>query len=99
MTDNALVYTRATRFWALLAQLGAKHLTPPPYTPRWNGKAERVSRTLQAEWAYAHPWQSSQQRTNSLSSFVSYYNRKWPHSSLGDRPPISSVHNLPGQDT
>jgi transposase InsO family protein len=99
MTDNALVYTRATRFGALLAQLGAKHITPPPYTPRWNGKAERVIRTLQDEWAYAHPWQSSQQRTKALSSFVRYYNRKWPHSSLGDRPPISRVHNLPTQDT
>jgi transposase InsO family protein len=30
---------------------------------------------------------------------VRYYNRKWPHSSLGDRPPISRVHNLPSQDT
>jgi transposase InsO family protein len=99
MTDNAKVYTRSNRFKALLAALGAKHITPPPYTPRWNGKAERVIRTLQDEWAYAHRWESSQQRTKALRSFIRYYNRRRPHSSLGDRPPISRVHNVPDQDS
>jgi transposase InsO family protein len=99
MTDNALVYTRSERFQALLASIAAKHITTPPYTPRWNGKAERVIRTLQDEWAYAHRWDSSQQRTKALRSFVRYYNRRRPHSSLGDRPPLSRVHNLPDQDT
>lgn len=99
MTDNAKVYTNSRRFKALLAQTGAKHITTPPYTPRWNGKAERVIRTLQDEWAYAHPWQNSQQRTRALRSFIRYYNRRRPHSSLKDRPPISRVHNLPRQDT
>jgi transposase InsO family protein len=99
MTDNALVYTNSRRFKAILARIGAKHITPPPYTPRWNGKAERVIRTLQDEWAYAHSWENSQQRTRALRSFVRYYNRRRPHSSLGDRPPISRVHNVPGQDT
>ena len=99
MTDNALVYTKSRRFRELLHAVGAKHITTPPYTPRWNGKAERVIRTLQDEWAYAHPWENSQQRTQALRSFVRYYNRKRPHSSLGDRPPISRVHNLPGHDT
>jgi transposase InsO family protein len=99
MTDNALVYTRSRRFRELIDRIGARHITPPPYTPRWNGKAERVIRTLQDEWAYAHPWPSSQQRTRALRSFVRYYNRRRPHSSLGDRPPISRVHNLVGQDS
>ena len=99
MTDNALVYTNSRRFAEILAAVGAKHITPPPYTPRWNGKAERVIRTLQDEWAYAHRWQNSQQRTKALRSFVRYYNHRRPHSSLGDRPPISRVHNVPGQDS
>lgn len=99
MTDNALVYTRSSRFKQLLERIGARHITPPPYTPRWNGKAERAIRTLQDEWAYAHRWESSQQRTRALRSFVRYYNRRRPHSSLGDQPPISRVHNLPRQDT
>ncbi len=66
MTDNALVYTRSARFTQILQQIGAKHITIPPYTPRWNGKAERVIRTLQDEWAYAHTWNNSQQRTRAL---------------------------------
>jgi transposase InsO family protein len=98
MTDNALVYRRSQRFQAVLANAGARHITPPPYTPRWNGKAERVIRTLQDEWAYAHRWPTSHQRARALSSFVRYYNRRRPHSSLGDRPPISRVHNVRGQD-
>ena len=98
MTDNAKVYG-SHRFQGVLAAAGARHITPPPYTPRWNGKAERVIRTLQDEWAYAHRWENSQQRTKALRSFVRYYNRRRPHSSLGDRPPISRVHNLLGQDS
>jgi transposase InsO family protein len=97
MTDNAKVYG-SHRFQAVLAATGARHITPPPYTPRWNGKAERVIRTLQDEWAYAHRWENSHQRAKALRSFVRYYNRRRPHSSLGDRPPISRVHNVRGQD-
>jgi transposase InsO family protein len=97
MTDNAKVYG-SQRFQAVLAATGARHITTPPYTPRWNGKAERVIRTLQDEWAYAHRWPNSHQRARALSSFVRYYNRRRPHSSLGDRPPISRVHNVRGQD-
>jgi len=98
MTDNAKVYG-SHRFQHVLAAAGARHITPPPYTPRWNGKAERVIRTLQDEWAYAHRWPNSHQRARSLASFIRYYNRRRPHSSLGDRPPISRVHNVRGQDT
>jgi transposase InsO family protein len=97
MTDNAKLYG-SHRFQAVLAAAGARHITPPPYTPRWNGKAERVIRTLQDEWAYAHRWKNSHQRARALRSFVRYYNRRRPHSSLGDRPPISRVHNVRGQD-
>jgi transposase InsO family protein len=72
MTDNAKVYG-SHRFQSALSAIGANHITPPPYTPRWNGKAERVIRTLQDEWAYAHRWQNSQQRTKALTSFIRYY--------------------------
>src|SRR5437763_93100 len=45
MTDNALVYTNSRRFRDVLTAVGAKHITTPPDTPRWNGRAERVIRT------------------------------------------------------
>jgi transposase InsO family protein len=97
MTDNAMVYRRSRRFAAVLETAGIRQIRTPAYTPRWNGKAERFIRTLQDEWAYAHSWPDSQTRARSLLSYVRYYNRRRPHSSLGDQPPISRVHNVCGQ--
>jgi transposase InsO family protein len=97
MTDNALVYRRSARFAAVLDAAGARHIRTPAYTPRWNGKAERFIRTLQDEWAYAHSWPNSHARARSLLSFIRYYNRRRPHSSIGDQPPISRIHNVRGQ--
>jgi len=97
MTDNAMVYRNSRRFRELLADAEIRHIRTPPYTPRWNGKAERFIRTLQDEWAYAHSWPNAHLRARSLLSFIRYYNQQRPHSSLGDRPPISRVHNVCGQ--
>ena len=74
MTDNAMVYRKARIFKELLQRQGARHILTPPYTPRWNGKAERFIQTLQREWAYAHQWRTSTERLRSLSSFLRYYN-------------------------
>lgn len=99
MTDNAFVYTNSRRFQEVLARIGARHILTPPYTPRWNGKVERFIQTLQHEWAYAHQWTSSSERARALPSYLRYYNRQRPHSSLGGLPPISRVHNLRGSDS
>jgi transposase InsO family protein len=96
MTDNAFVYTKSPRFQAVLASAGARHITTPPYTPRWNGKVERFIQTLLGEWAYVRTWQNSSERARALLSFVRFYNRRRPHGSLGGRPPISRVHNVCG---
>ncbi|MGE0027058.1 MAG: integrase core domain-containing protein [Thermoleophilia bacterium] len=52
-----------------------------------------------SQWAYAHEWPSSAARARALPSWVRTYNRRRPHSSLGNRPPISRVHNVRGQYT
>ena len=96
MSDNAFAYRRSNAFRAILAAHGARHILTPFYTPRWNGKVERFIQTLKHEWAYAHTWPSSAERARSMRSFLRYYNRRRPHSSLGDRPPISRVHNVRG---
>jgi transposase InsO family protein len=98
MSDNAFAYRNSRAFRAVLERHDARHILTPPYTPRWNGKVERFIRTLKLEWAYAHSWPSSRHRSRALASFIRYYNRRRPHSSLGDRPPISRVHNVRGQD-
>jgi transposase InsO family protein len=99
MTDNALVYRRSRRFAELLKHENIRHIRTPAYTPRWNGKVERFIQTLQNEWAYSRTWPDSRTRARSLQSFLRYYNRRRPHSSLGDRTPLSRVHNVCGQDT
>jgi transposase InsO family protein len=99
MTDNAFVYTKSRRFREILATIDARHIVTPPYTPRWNGKVERFIQTLQREWAYAHQWHTSTERARALPSYLRYYNRQRPHSSLGGLPPISRVHNLCGSDS
>ena len=94
MTDNAFVYRHGRAYQQTLAQLGARHILTPPYTPRWNGKVERFIQTLDNEWAKSQIWPDSRTRDRALSSFLRYYNRRRPHTSLGDRPPISRVHQV-----
>jgi transposase InsO family protein len=98
MTDNHKAHT-SDAFQALLAELGARHILTPPYTPRWNGKLERFNQTLDDEWARSREWPNSHARDRALRSFLRYYNRRRPHTSLGDRPPISRVHQVRVQDT
>jgi transposase InsO family protein len=96
MSDNAFAYRKSNAFRAVLERHRARHILTPPYTPRWNGKVERFIQTLKREWAYAHSWPNSAERARAMASFLRYYNRRRPHSSLGDRPPISRVHNVRG---
>ena len=52
MTDNGACY-KSRRFRRLLRRLGLLHVRTRPYTPRTNGKAERLVQTALREWAYA----------------------------------------------
>jgi transposase InsO family protein len=79
MTDGARCYRTAAVFQQALAGAGARHIVTPPYTPRWNGKAERFIQTLKAEWAYAHEWPSSAAHARALPSWVRTYNRHRLH--------------------
>jgi transposase InsO family protein len=94
MTDNAFVFRRGRAYQDALGELGARHILTPPYTPRWNGKVERFIQTLDNEWAHSRTWPNSRARDRALSSFLRFYNRRRPHTSLGDRPPISRVHHV-----
>jgi transposase InsO family protein len=97
MTDNGPGYK--SRLFAQ-ACAGAKHIRTKPYTPRTNGKAERLVQTMLREWAYARPYASSADRTAALRGWLNHYNRRRPHSSLGGRTPLSrlsaAVDNVPG---
>jgi transposase InsO family protein len=94
MTDNAFIYRHSRAFADVLADHHARHILIPPYTPRWNGKVERFIQTLEQEWAKSRTWPNHHARDRALTSFLRYYNRRRPHTSLGDRPPISRVHHV-----
>jgi len=96
MTDNAFSYVKNRSLRELLAARGIRHLTTEPYRPRTNGKVERFNQTLAREWAYGLVYRSHRQRNQALPHWLDHYNQRRPHSSLGDQPPISRVHNVRG---
>ena len=96
MTDNAFVYVKNRSLRELLARHGIRHLRTEPYRPRTNGKVERFHQTMAREWAYGLSYRSHRQRNQALPHWLDHYNTRRPHSSLGDRPPISRVHNVRG---
>jgi transposase InsO family protein len=99
LSDNAFVYRHNRSLRELLEQRGIRHRFIRPRRPQTNGKVERYQQTLKREWALGQIYRSSDHRATAPSHWLSYYNKRRPHSSLGGRPPISRVHNVPGQDT
>ena len=96
MTDNGFSYVKNRSLRELLAKRSIKHLRTQAYRPQTNGKVERFHQTMAREWAYGLAYRSDRQRNQALPHWLDHYNRRRPHSSLKDRPPISRVHNLRG---
>ena len=96
MTDNAWIYVKSRAVRQLLARHQIRHLTTKPYRPQTNGKVERFHQTMAREWAYGLTYPSHHERTAALPHWLNHYNTTRPHSSLGDRPPISRIHNVCG---
>ncbi len=96
MTDNGFSYVKNRSLAELLARHGIAHLTTEPYRPRTNGKVERFHQTMAREWAYGLAYRSHRQRNQALPHWLEHYNTTRPHSSIGDRPPISRIHNVCG---
>jgi transposase InsO family protein len=94
MTDGAWSYTHNRSLHALLAARGVHHILTPPYTPRWNGKVERLHQTMDREWARGQLYRNSTARNRALKHWLRHYNQRRPHSSLGGQPPITRAHNL-----
>ena len=90
LTDNGACY-RSRRFRRLVRRLGMRHLRTRPYTPRTNGKAERLVQTSLREWAYVRSYANSQQRASAFNHWLHEYNWYRPHATLGYKPPISRI--------
>jgi transposase InsO family protein len=94
MTDGAWTYRHNRSLRELLHAHGIRHIITPPYTPRWNGKVERLHQTMDREWARGQLYRNHSARNRALKHWLAYYNRRRPHSSLGGQPPITRAHNL-----
>ena len=93
ITDQHRTWRVSRAFAAQLAAFGIQHRMTRPYRPRTNGKAERFIQTMLDEWAYAKAYDSNFKRLAALPRWVNFYNRRRPHSELGDQPPMAAVVN------
>ena len=98
-TDNAFAYVKNRSLRELLARRAIEHRTIPPRTPKRNGKVERYQQTLKREWALGQRYRSSAHRAQALPHWLAHYNTARRHSGIGNRPPLSRVRNVPGQNT
>ena len=89
MTDNAWAYRYSLR--EICTQLAIKQIFIKPHCPWQNGKAERLNRTLQTEWAYRQVFTSNAERTAALAPWIEHYNTQRRHSALDGLPPISRL--------
>src|SRR5882724_332419 len=86
ISDNAKAYH--SHLWRdTCHDLGIARRYTRPYTPRTNGKAEALIKTMLREWAYRYAYPSSHHRSRALAGWTRWYNRRRPHGSLGGKPP------------
>jgi transposase InsO family protein len=99
LTDNAWAYTKNKTLRELLHRRAIEHKRTRPYTPRTNGKVERLHQTMDREWARGLTYNSSQDRRLALRHWLEHYNERRRHSAIGNHPPSTRVRNVLGQDT
>ena len=97
MTDNGSA-SRSAAFRNAPGSAGLRHIRTRPYTPRTNGKAERFIQTSLREWAYAAPYETSEERAKAMNPFIDAYNTERPHSALAFQTPWQRLNNLLGNN-
>jgi transposase InsO family protein len=90
LTDKGSGYV-SSQFRDTCAALGIRHKRTRPYTPRTNGKVERLIQTLLREWAYRFTYATSAERRRWLTPYLHFYNTHRSHSALGYNPPLSRL--------
>ena len=95
LSDNGACY-RSHLWRDTCADLVITPKRTRPYRPQTNGKIERFHRTLADGWAYTRHYHSDAERRAALPGWLHFYNHHRPHSSIGGKPPITRLTNLPG---
>lgn len=95
-TDNGTEYRgnpRKHEFMRLCQENGITQSFTRPHTPRTNGKAERVLRTIQDMWLKKTRFTSRVHRKQELARFVNWYNTVKPHKGIDNRTPMEQLIN------
>lgn len=95
-TDNGTEYKgdpQEHAFVKLIQANGIKQSFTKVKTPRTNGKAERVIKTLQQMWLHKTRFKTRVHRKQELARFVNYYNTVKPHKSLNNLTPMETLIN------
>jgi len=92
-SDNGSEYRgrKDHAFVAACRRYGIEQRFTRPYTPRTNGKAERIHRTLMTEWHRRRQFRDRDQRRKYLQAFVNYYNNARPHQGLNGQTPLERL--------
>lgn len=88
-SDNGKEYKGGAdhQFMATARDYNLKQSFTKVKTPKTNGKAERVIRTLREEWHRKHQFRSREERKRLLDQFVYYYNHQRQHQGLNGQTP------------
>jgi len=94
-SDNGAEYRgrKDHPFVAVCREQGISQGFTRPYTPRTNGKAERVIKTLMQEWHRYRHFNSREERRRFLYSYVDYYNQVRKHQSLSGLSPLQKLED------
>lgn len=90
MTDNGSCY-KSIAFRKACKCLDLKPIHTRPYTPKTNGKAERLIQISLREWTYACAYITSKAKAAGLSRWLHSYNSHRPHGSIGSMIPINRL--------
>ena len=90
LTDNGKSFHSAL-FASTCLELGISQKFTRAYRPQTNGKAERFIQSALREWAYGHPYASSDQRRDALPVWNHFYNWHRPHHGINLAPPVSRL--------
>lgn len=78
----------------LLGSEGIKHKYTRPFSPRRNGEAERMNRTVAQERRCARAHAGEAERADALPAYLEHYNWNRPHSACGGMPPMSRIPDV-----
>jgi transposase InsO family protein len=86
ITDNHWSYKSSKDVAQALHAAGAAHWYIKAHCPWQNGKVERFNRTLASEWAYAHAYDSNDERAKAFPVWLAHYNNERHHYAIGAAP-------------